>query len=178
MLKLVSAYFLHKLQLINPVKLHHYIFRKIFLGQDSYYIKCHVDLFIIEHLNKYLYSPAIMKLEQAKHHQHYISILSNSPDFIVGPVANFLKIGDWKATVYDIDEKGKFSTISSFCDGEQKADYLKKLCERFNLVKENVIAYSDSYLDIPFLIEAGIAVAVNPDKKLKSLSIEKKWEII
>ena len=178
MLKLVLYYSLHKLDVLCLEKLHQHIFQEIFFGKNADSIKEHVNLFIAEHLNSYLYIPAVQKLQSAKKNQDFISLLSNSPDFLVGPIASFLKIEDWKGTVYEIDKTGHFSKISSFFEGDQKAEYLKSLCKRFNLLKENVVAYSDSFLDLPFLMEAGKVVAVNPDRKLKLLSQQNKWEII
>lgn len=178
MIKLVGYYSFHRLRFLSLQELHQNIFKQIFLGRKADSIKQFVKPFIEQNLKNHLYAPAINRLQSAKENNHFVSILSNSPDFLVEPVAAFLGVDDWKATVYEVNEEGKFSEISSFFQGENKAEYLSCVTKRFSLAKEHVIAYSDSFLDLSFLRAAGTAVAVNPDRKLKCVSRKNNWEII
>lgn len=178
MLKLVGIYSLQRAGFLSLVGVHSQIFKRLFLGKKANLFKQHLQSFIEEEVPSILYPPAIEKLQEAKKNQHFIAILSNSPDFIVHAVALYLGIPDFKATTYAIDEEEKFSSISCFFQGVDKAGYLKNILKRFNLEKINVTAYSDSVLDLPFLQEAGFAVAVNPDRKLKKIATRKHWEII
>ena len=178
MLKITSSYFLHKLGFLTLQQLHKNIFKEIFYGRKLISITQHIKPFIHQNLKKLQYDPAIKKLKKAKKHHHFVVILSNSPDFLVGPIADFLGVDDWKATTYEIEAQGTFSKISNFIEAKEKADYLKSEAHRFNIAKENVIAYSDSYLDLSFLKEAGKPIAVNPDRKLRKYSIKNNWEII
>ncbi len=178
MFKLVGYYSFHKLGFLSLKELHQNIFKQIFLGRNADSIKQLVKPFIDKHLNDLLYTPSINRLRAAKGNSHFVSILSNSPDFLVGPIATFLGVDDWKATIYKVNEEGNFSEISSFFEGENKAEYLSCVAKRFNLAKEHVIAYSDSFLDLTFLHAAGTAVAVKPDRKLKCVSLKNNWEII
>jgi phosphoserine phosphatase len=41
-----------------------------------------------------------------------------------------------------------------------------------------MVVYIDSHDDIPLLLEAGEAVAVNPDRKLAKMAKLNKWRII
>lgn len=178
MVKLVVLYAMHKLGWLSLTKLHTEIFKQLFFGKEATVFKAYIQSFIDEQLHKILYNPAIARLNEAKKNQHFISILSNSPDFIVGPIAAYLGVTDYQATVYEVDAEGKFSYISCFFQGVDKADYIKKLKKSFNLEKINVIAYSDSFLDLPFLQEADLRITVNPDRTLKSIAIKNSWEVI
>ncbi|HRD55183.1 MAG TPA: HAD-IB family phosphatase [Parachlamydiaceae bacterium] len=177
-LKLACLYFLHKLNFITLFQLQAKAFQDFFLGRKADSLISHRDAFISHHLKKHLYTPSIERLEKAKKQGHHVYILSNSPDFIVAPIAAYFGVENWKSTIYALNEKGEFSFISSFFEGNDKADCLKKILASFNLEKENSIAYSDSILDRAFLEAAGKAVAVNPDKKLKQLAVQNNWEII
>jgi len=57
-------------------------------------------------------------------------------------------------------------------DGTLKAEIIA----RFD--SQKTIAFSDSYLDLPFLLRAHIAVAVNPKGKLKKIAKQQRWEIL
>ncbi len=178
MLKLVGVYFLQKLRIINLQQLHTLVFKLIFFKKNANHLNLLIESFIPEFLKKYSYPPAIDRLEGAKSKGQFTAILSNSPDFLVGPIASTLGVKIWKATVYDVDEKGQFSKISSFVEGTDKANYLNAFLQQFNLVKISTTAYSDSILDLPFLKAAGQAVAVNPDRQLRRHAKANNWEIL
>jgi phosphoserine phosphatase len=44
--------------------------------------------------------------------------------------------------------------------------------------KEEMTAYTDSYLDLPLLKAVGHVIAVNPDNALRRLSKKQGWEIL
>jgi HAD superfamily phosphoserine phosphatase-like hydrolase len=122
--------------------------------------------------------PAVACLRLAQHLGHYTVILSNSPSFLVSAVAKFLGVNDWRATEYATDNQLRLTGISTVMQGEEKASFVKQLSKKFGIDRNDVTAYSDSILDLPFLLSAGKPIAVNPDKKLRRLSIEKNWNVI
>lgn len=138
----------------------------------------HVALFIEEFLPQFLNVSAIAELRRCQHLGYYTAIFSNSPDFIVKPIAEYLNVDNWKATSYAVDKHRKLQGISNILTGEQKAQYLKQLKDNLHVDSQNVIAYSDSYADLPFLLASGQPVAVNPDKKLKAYAESHQWSII
>lgn len=176
--KLAALYLMHKAGFLTLLQLQNKAFKDFFLGRKAESLLPYLKDFIEKDLKKNLYLPTIEKLESAKKENHHIYILSNSPDFVVGKVADYLGVKNWKATEYALNEKGEFSSISLFFEGIDKAEYLKKVRLRFNIEKENSIAYSDSILDLAFLEAAGKAIVVNPDRKLKQVALQNKWEII
>jgi HAD superfamily hydrolase (TIGR01490 family) len=62
--------------------------------------------------------------------------------------------------------------------GEGKARALRELAAAGGLDLESSTAYSDSYSDVPFLEAVGHPVAVNPDRRLKSIARVRAWPTI
>jgi len=62
--------------------------------------------------------------------------------------------------------------------GEGKARALRELAADDGLDLESSTAYSDSYSDVPFLEAVGHPVAVNPDRRLKSIARTRAWPTI
>lgn len=118
------------------------------------------------------------RLEQAKKEGHYTVLLSSSPDFIVEAFAKFLNVDAYGASVYQVNDKGLFDEVKKVMDGENKRNFVEELSKRLKISRNEVIGYSDSYLDLLFLEGVGKAVAVNPDKILKGIASRKGWEII
>ena len=62
--------------------------------------------------------------------------------------------------------------------GEGKARALRDLAGVDGLDLESSTAYSDSYSDVPFLEAVGHPVAVNPDRRLRSIARSRAWPTI
>ena len=64
------------------------------------------------------------------------------------------------------------------CHGEGKTSALRELAaeQGFDLSKST--AYSDSHTDLPFLEAVGNPVAVNPDRRLRELALDRGWRIL
>ena len=62
--------------------------------------------------------------------------------------------------------------------GEGKARALRDLALDDGLDLDASTAYSDSYSDVPFLEAVGHPVAVNPDRRLKSIARARAWPTI
>ena len=59
-----------------------------------------------------------------------------------------------------------------------KALGLAGIAAEFEVAPAHIVAYSDSILDLPFLLAAGRQVAVRPDRALRKLCAERIWEVI
>lgn len=172
------CYFRHCLLGMSLIDLHQKIFKRLLLGRSLDSMEKYVDSFVDESLSRTTYLPAAHCLRQAQLNGHYTIILSNSPSFLVSRIASFFNVDEWKATQYAVDKDKNLSHISSIMQGEAKAAYLLKISQQLGVEKENITAYSDSYLDLPFLLCAGKAIAVNPDSKLRQFSKKNRWNII
>lgn len=158
--------------------LHHAIFNRMLFGLSMHFLEDQVDRFLKEYLFHGLYMPAVYRLRLAQHLGHYTIILSNSPSFLVKSMAEFFGVNEWRATEYAVDAEHKLSKVSLIMQGSEKALHLNSLSKKLGIQREAITAYSDSYHDLDFLKASGTPIAVNPDKKLRAVSLEKKWSII
>lgn len=172
------CYFLYYIGILSIKNLHKNAFRYLFNEKSASEVKGWVDEFLAKYLKGNLYSPALNRLEQAQIEGHYTVILSSSPDFLVGPIAQRLGVSHWQATQYGVDKDGQFCHIAKLMLGEDKAQFLKNLSEKRGCHRHDLTVYSDSYLDMPALLTAGMAVGVNPDRKLRAICRERQWPII
>ena len=90
----------------------------------------------------------------------------------------------------DLDFDGAVGTVAEVVDGvytgrtlralhaSEKALAVRELAERDGLDLGASTAYSDSHTDLPFLEAVGRPVAVNPDRRLRRLALERGWPIL
>ena len=175
---IVGCHIRHTAGFLPIDKLHQSAFKRLFLGRSSSLVSQWADHFLDENFARLLYLPAIKKLKLAQEAGHLTIILSSAPDFLVKPIAKRLNVDLWKATCYMVDNDQKFCQINKLLLGDGKALIMDELRAKYNVAKQQTYAYSDSYLDLPFLKAAGIACGVNPDKKLSRICHENNWQII
>jgi HAD superfamily phosphoserine phosphatase-like hydrolase len=171
-------YLLHTYCQMGLAELHRRVFDGLLAGRSLDSIERHVSAFIEEDLCRYFYAPAVDALRRAQHLGHHTLIVSNSPSFLVGPIAELFQVDEWRSTQYAIDPVRRLSGIAALMQGKDKAQCVREIALKLGVGKEEITAYSDSYLDLPLFQEAGTSVAVNPDRRLREVSKERNWRIL
>jgi HAD superfamily hydrolase (TIGR01490 family) len=64
------------------------------------------------------------------------------------------------------------------CFGVHKANAMRELAEREAIDLDRSTAYSDSHTDLAFLEAVGNPVAVNPDRKLRKVALDRGWPVL
>ncbi len=159
-------------------EIHSLLFQRVLKGLRQEDLENEVDGFLNQFLWSSIYPPTFSVLKRHQHLGAKVMLLSSSPAFLVRKVAKRLNFDHWIGTEYNLDENGRFASIKRFMDGEEKAKQLKSLCKERGILLAKTTAYSDSYHDLPFLLSAGKAVAVNPDRRLLAYAKQHQWETL
>ena len=159
-------------------ELHNRVFEHLLRGKSLEQLEEKVEPFLQNYLFSQVYPPVLAALRLAQHLGYYTLILSNSPSFLVEKIATFLGVNEWRATQYAVDTERKLCHITSVMQGEDKASCVQEIADKLCIGKEQITAYSDSFLDLPLLLKAGTPIAVNPDRKLRRFSKQNKWLIL
>lgn len=162
----LSYYALFKAGIISIQILHQRIFEQIFKDRTIHEISLLVSDFL-KTLDKALRPLANSFLKAAQSKGHTTALFSSSPDFLVIPVVNILKIDYVLATEYVVNSEGRLSHIHQIIDGEAKAEQLKKLSRQLGFSQTQIIAYNDDEdRDLPMLQLAGRSVVFNSNNLL------------
>ena len=107
---------------------------------------------------------------------HTIAIISSATPYQVLPAAQDLDIDHVFATELEV-KKGVFTggVIKPTCFGQGKVVAAEKLASLTGADLDNSFFYSDSTDDIQLLEHVGRPVTLNPRKKLKKVTAERKW---
>lgn len=178
MLYCAACYGLHKMGGLSLPATHEKIFRNLFQGRSHAIFTQLAREFVKDNIHKMIYTPALNKLREVQQFGHYIVLLSSSPAFLVRLIAEHLGIKEYHATEYELDKQGNFVSIRNVLDGQGKAQFLQDLINRSGIPIDKVSAYTDSHLDLPLLYQAGNAIGVNPDYKLRAICKKNGWDII
>jgi len=114
-----------------------------------------------------------------RHHDagDFIVILSASPQELVQVVAE--QVGAHRAIgtrVECVDGRYTGRFHEPFCYGEGKLERLRAVLGPSAL--EGASAYADSASDLPVLLASSEPVAVNPDRRLQRVALERGWPVL
>ncbi len=168
-------YFKHVRGQLSIKELHEKVFRRHLKGFSYTLLQHEAKLFIEKIKESDFYPPALAHFRWAKRVGHTTALLSSSPSFLVAPFAAMLGFDLSFSSEYAVNAQGRLEHILSILEGEGKAEALHRLAQERGIEKRGIIAYSDSFFDLPFLKAAGVSVAVKPDRLLKKYSNAHRW---
>ena len=165
----------------SPVYGHH-VFKKnkaylAWLRVDK--IRQLADGWVAHALQQAWFEPCVERLRRHLADGDQVVLLSGTPDFVAQAIARQLGV----ATAIGSEcaqRDGRFGWAPPLCHpfAEEKRRIAQRLCARYGVEPENVVAYGDSVHDLALLEWVGTPVAVRPDSHLESVASERGWEIL
>jgi HAD superfamily hydrolase (TIGR01490 family) len=130
-------------------------------------------------LMRHLYPQAIEMIEANRCAGFEPVLVTGSPDFIVEPLAELLKIKVFAANRLVFSRGHATGRLRDpVMAGDHKATWCAAYAEANGLDLEACWGYADSYYDLPFLSGLGHPVAVNPDRRLHATARSRQWPIV
>jgi HAD superfamily hydrolase (TIGR01490 family) len=146
-------------------------------GWDRSQVERLVEEVILDVIDPYVYEEALDLIALHRTEGRRIYIVSSSPEEVVRPLARHFGVSGVIATRAEVGDDNRYTGILEFyAYGSQKAEAMAELADRVGLDLRGSYAYSDSITDLPMLEAVGHPVAVNPDKDLRRVALERDWE--
>ena len=123
-----------------------------------------------------IYAEALELIHDHRAAGRLICLVSSSPAEIVEPLARMLRIDRYIATRPGVRDGKYTGELEFYAYGPQKAEAIRELAEELDIKLEDSYAYTDSVTDLPMLEMVGNPVAVNPDKELRKIALQREWE--
>jgi len=116
----------------------------------------------------------------AEHHDagRDVVMVSSSGEEVVGPIGEMLGVDHVVATRMVVENGAYTGDIEFYAYGEGKAVALRGLAADHGYDLSESYAYSDSVTDLPMLEAVGHPTAVNPDKSLRKVAVERGWPVL
>lgn len=134
-----------------------------------------------EQLVHYVAPRAREFLEKHRRAGHRLAIITASPNYTADPLAAFVEIAksDVLATRFEVRD-GVFTgrVVEPMCFGEGKRYWAEQYAATHGVDLAASYFYTDSIDDLPLLEVVGHPVAVNPDKPLRRLALQRGWPIV
>jgi alcohol-forming fatty acyl-CoA reductase len=130
-------------------------------------------------LMAHLYPRALEMIEVNRNAGFDPVLVTGSPDFIVAPLADRLRIGKYVANRL-IYSRGLATgrLREPVMAGEAKAAWCNAYAVENSVDLGACWGYADSRYDLPFLTALGHPVAVNPDRRLRAIAQSRQWPVL
>ena len=122
-----------------------------------------------------IYAEAADLIEEHRAAGRQIVIVSSSGAEVVEPIGELLGVDRVVATRMVTIEGRYTGEIAFYAYGENKAAAMRELARDGGYDLADCYAYSDSVTDVPMLEAVGHPTAVNPDRGLRRLALERGW---
>lgn len=141
-------------------------------GLSKEYIE-HIARKVIDQKGDRVYTFTRERIKWHKEQGHVVIAISGSPIELVREMAGKYEMDDFRGTIYEIDDNGKYTgEITPMWDSVSKEKALLELKEKYDLDLSQSYAYGDTSGDLTMLGYVGIPYAINPTRELISKIIE------
>jgi HAD superfamily hydrolase (TIGR01490 family) len=148
---------------------------KLTAGWEQAKVKQIVSEVLEEVISPLIYAEALELMHDHRAAGRLICIISSSPEEIVEPLAEMLRVDRFIATKPEVVDGHYTGELDFYAYGPHKATAIKELAEELGLDLGGSFAYTDSTTDMPMLESVGHPVVVNPDRALRQLATERGW---
>jgi HAD superfamily hydrolase (TIGR01490 family) len=148
-------------------------------GWDKREIEELVAETVDEVVSPLVFAEALAIIDEHRRAGRKVIVISSSPVEIVAPLGTYLGVDEVIGTRPAIDTDGKYTGLLEFyAYGPGKAIAIQEVADREGLDLSECYAYSDSITDAPMLEVVGHPVAVNPDRELEAIALDRDWMIV
>nr|WP_205863809.1 HAD-IB family hydrolase [Planosporangium mesophilum] len=131
-----------------------------------------------ELINPYVYAEAAALIVEHRTAGRDVVLVSSSGDEMVRPIGELLGITDIIATRMVIEDGRYTGEVEFYAAGPNKATAVRELAAERGYDLADSYAYSDSISDTPLLETVGHPTAVNPDRALRRVAVERGWPML
>jgi len=129
-------------------------------------------------LRPLVYEEPLHLVEQHRERGDRVYIVSATLQEIVQAIADELGFDGALGTVCEVRDGEYTGRAVRALHAENKATCVRELAASRGFDLAECTAYSDSHTDIPFLEAVGKPVAVNPDRELRRVAVERGWPVV
>ncbi len=106
-------------------------------------------------------------------------LVSGGLDFAIAPAVEYFGFDDLIANRLVFEDGVATGDLAPPLLAEQeKVAAIERYCREYNVDTARSKAYSDSLSDLPMLEAVGVPAALNPDRRLRKVAVERGWPVL
>jgi HAD superfamily hydrolase (TIGR01490 family) len=150
---------------------------KLTAGWEAAKVRAVVTEVLEQVISPLMYAEALELIHDHRAAGRLVCIVSSSPEEIVAPLAEMLQVDRFIASKPTIVDGLYTGELDFYAYGPFKVEAMRALAAELDIDLAASFAYSDSITDLPMLEAVGNPVAVNPDRDLRRVSLQRGWTL-
>ena len=127
----------------------------------------HVAQKVINQKGDRIYTFSRERMKWHKEQGHIVIAISGSPYELVSKMANKYKMDDYRGTIYETDEAGRYNGhVIPMWDAVSKQKAIDELQAKYDIDLSQSFAYGDTTGDLTMFRAVGTPFAINPTREL------------
>ncbi|MEU5693504.1 HAD-IB family hydrolase [Actinosynnema sp. NPDC020468] len=147
-------------------------------GWDVEQVRSIVDETLHDIVDPLVYKEATQLITDHRAEGHDVVVVSASGEELVAPIADMVGATRSVGTRMVVNQGRYSGEVDFYCAGENKAVAAKQLAAEHHYDLAHCYAYSDSVTDLPLLEVVGHPTAVNPDRALRKVAVQRGWPVL
>nr|WP_245574189.1 HAD-IB family hydrolase [Amycolatopsis nigrescens] len=147
-------------------------------GWDVAQVRAIVHETLHDVVDPLVYAEAAALITGHKNDGHDVIVLSATGDELATPIAEMVGATMSVASRMEVIGGRYSGKVDFYCYGEEKALAAKRLAAEHGYDLAACHAYTDSSTDLPLLEAVGHPHAVNPDRALRKVAVERGWPVL
>jgi HAD superfamily hydrolase (TIGR01490 family) len=147
-------------------------------GWDVEQVRSIVEETLHDIVDPLVYAEAAELIREHREQGHDVVVVSASGEEMVAPIAALVGATHSAATRMAVADGRYTGEIDFYCYGEQKAVAMRELATVNGYDLAASFAYSDSITDLPMLEAVGQPAAVNPNRSLRKVAVQRGWPVL
>ena len=147
-------------------------------GWDVEQVRSIVEETLHDIVDPLVYAEAAELIREHREQGHDVVVVSASGEEMVAPIAALVGATHSAATRMAVADGRYTGEIDFYCYGEQKAVAMRELAAANGYDLAASFAYSDSITDLPMLEAVGRPAAVNPNRSLRKVAVQRGWPVL
>ena len=141
-------------------------YKQAILGVSKEHIE-HVAQKVINQKGDRIYTFSRERMKWHKEQGHIVIAISGSPYELVSKMANKYKMDDYRGTIYETDEAGRYNGhVIPMWDAVSKQKAIDELQAKYDIDLSQSFAYGDTTGDLTMFRAVGTPFAINPTREL------------
>jgi HAD superfamily hydrolase (TIGR01490 family) len=155
------------------------VFYRQYRGLRRDWLVSQAETLLEQEIRPRIFAGARRLLDRDRQAGYRLVLVSGGFDFDLTPFLREFGFDDLISNRLEFDNGiATGRVVAPLLAEQEKVNAIRRYCAEYNVNAASAKAYSDSFSDLPMLEVVGSPAAVNPDRRLRKIALQRGWPVL